>query len=46
MNFDLKFWFLGLSRKLYNIQDKPSKTTFLLVMKVGEKNNKIREEIL
>lgn len=22
MNFDLKFWFLGLSRKLYNIQDK------------------------
>lgn len=22
MNFDLKFWFQGLSRKLYNIRDK------------------------
>lgn len=22
MNFDLKFWFLWLSRKLYNIRDK------------------------
>ena len=31
---------------LYSKLKKASKTTFLLVVKVGEKNNRIREEIL
>lgn len=42
----MNFWFLWLSRKLYNIRDKPSKTTIHLVVKVGEKLNRRQKKKL
>lgn len=33
MNFDLKFWFQGLPRKLYNIRDKKREYNNVITIK-------------